>query len=293
MVNSPQESAQPVRDIGGDGEPRIRNGSALRPQTLLLAFLGIHLRGRDLAISSASVIGVLAGLGISEEAARSTLTRMTQRGLLERHRRGRQAYFGLTARSEAVLEEGHQRIWHSSPVNRDWNGRWTLIGFSLPESWSQQRHDLRSRLLWAGFGPLQNGLWIAPSAVDVPALLGDLRLDAHIRAFTAETVKPTETAQFVRDAFDLEGLAAGYQRFLERWDRRRPLPELRDDLLRELLLQAEWLQLLRGDPRLPLEHLPADWPAPQAEEVFRDLAAVLRDPATRVAADTLDFMAVS
>lgn len=278
-------------------EPRVAYDVALRPQTLLLAFLGIHLHGHmndhPLAVASGSVIDVLGGLGISEEAARSTLARMTQRGLLTRHRKGRQAYFGLTARSQAVMEEGAQRMWRSSPVNRDWDGKWTLIGFSLPESWSQQRHDLRSRLIWGGFGPLQNGLWIAPAVVDVPALLADLRLDDHIRAFVAETVKPTEAAQFVRDAFDLERLAAGYRSFLERWDRRRPLPELRDDLVRELLLQAEWLQLVRGDPRLPLEHLAADWPAPQAEEVFHDLAAAFRDPAAQVAAGSLDLIEVS
>ncbi|MBA2891435.1 PaaX family transcriptional regulator [Nonomuraea soli] len=262
----------------------------LRPQTLLLAFLGIHLLGKHVAVSSGSVIGVLAGLGVSEEATRSTLTRMTQRGLLERHRRGRQAYFGLTARSESVLEEGATRMWRTSPVNRGWDGRWTLIGFSLPESWTQQRHDLRSRLMWGGFGPLQNGLWIAPAIVDVPALLADLRLDAHIRAFVAETVKPTEAAQFVGEAFDLDGLAAGYRRFLRVWDRRRPLPELPDDLVRELLLQAEWLQLVRDDPRLPLEHLPDDWPSPQAEEVFHDLAAAFREPAARVAAGSLEFI---
>jgi phenylacetic acid degradation operon negative regulatory protein len=47
-------------------------------------------------------------------------------------------------------------------VNRHWDGRWTLLSFTLPESWQRQRHELRIRLLWAGFGPLQGGLWIAP-----------------------------------------------------------------------------------------------------------------------------------
>ncbi|MFI6317009.1 PaaX family transcriptional regulator C-terminal domain-containing protein [Nonomuraea sp. NPDC050556] len=264
-----------------------------RPQTLLLTFLGIHLQGRPVAVASSSVIDVLAGLDISEEATRSTLARMTNKGLLVRHRRGRQAYFELTPRSRLVLEEGARRMWESSPVNRDWDGRWTLIGFSLPESWRQQRHDLRSRLIWGGFGPLQNGLWIAPAVVDVPELLADLRLDEHIRAFVAETVKPTEARQFVREAFELESLEAGYRGFLERWDRRRPLPALRDDLVRELLLQAEWLQLLRLDPRLPLEHLPADWPAPQAEEVFHDLAAAFREPAARAAGSLLDLIEIT
>jgi phenylacetic acid degradation operon negative regulatory protein len=264
----------------------------VRPQTLLLAFFAIHMLGRNVAVASASVIDVLGGLDVSEEAARSTLLRMAKRGLLERHRRGRQAYFGLTVRSRAVLEEGQRRLWQSSPVNRDWDGRWTLIGFSLPEAWGQRRHDLRSRLIWGGFGPLQNGLWIAPHVVDVPVLLAGLGMDRHIRAFVAETVKPTEAAEFVAEAFDLAGLAAGYHEFLERWDRRKPLPGLRDDLVRDLLMQAEWLRIVRRDPRLPIEHLPPDWPAVQAEEVFHDLATAFREPAARLAAATLDLLEV-
>jgi hypothetical protein len=46
--------------------------------------------------------------------------------------------------------------------HRHWDGRWTLLSFTLPEFWQRQRHELRTRLLWAGFGPLQGGLWIAP-----------------------------------------------------------------------------------------------------------------------------------
>lgn len=39
------------------------------------------------------------------------------------------------------------------------------------------------RLLWAGFGRLQAGLWIAPSAVDVTPLIDDLGTAAHVKVF--------------------------------------------------------------------------------------------------------------
>jgi hypothetical protein len=47
-----------------------------------------------------------------------------------------------------------------------------------------------------------------------------------------------------------------------------PLADAPDDLARQLRLHAEWRQLIRKDPRLPAEHLPAGWPAIHAERLF-------------------------
>lgn len=96
----------------------------------MLTFFGIHALGRDLALSASSLIEVFGQAGITEDAVRSTLTRMVKRGLLERHRRGRKTYFGPTARATRVLRDGHDRIWRTGAVNRDWDGTWTLVGFS-------------------------------------------------------------------------------------------------------------------------------------------------------------------
>ena len=111
---------------------------------------------------SGSIIDVLGRVGTGEQAVRSTLTRMVNRGLLRRQREGRRMFFGLTPQAARILEDGGQRIWRDGAVNEDWDGTWTLLGFSLPESWQRQRHDLRSRLTWSGFGALYSGLWIAP-----------------------------------------------------------------------------------------------------------------------------------
>jgi phenylacetic acid degradation operon negative regulatory protein len=276
----------------GDPDPAGEVASTVRPQSLMLSFLGIHVLSHGTAVFSGSVIDVFARVGVTEEAVRSTLARMVKRDLLARHRRGRRMYFGLTARSAAVLADGHDRVWRSGAVNRDWDGTWTMVGFSLPESWRSQRHDLRSQLVWGGFGPLQNGLWVAPGEVDVPNLLDDLELHDNLKVFTARTAKPTEADQIVRVAFDVPAIAARYQAFLRRWDRDRPLSEAPDDLARQLMLHTDWLQLVRQDPRLPAELLPEDWPAIRAEHVFRTLAQACDGPARSIAQSVLDTIPV-
>ncbi|WP_033218557.1 PaaX family transcriptional regulator [Kitasatospora phosalacinea] len=262
---------------------------APRPQSLMLTFFGVHVLGRDVALSSGCVIEIFERVGVTEEAVRSTLTRMVNRGLLARHRQGRKMYFGLTPRAVSVLQDGHDRVWSTGAVNRHWRGQWTLVGFSLPEAWRRQRHDLRSRLTWGGFGPLQNGLWVAPGEVDVAALLGDLDLDAHLRVFRGTVLAPTEVAQVVESAFDTEAIAAGYRAFLERWSGPATGPD--DPMSRQLLLHTDWLELVRRDPHLPAEHLPADWPAIRAEELFRTIARRVAAAAGQEAARLMDTLA--
>ena len=64
-----------------------------------------------------------------------------------------------------------------------------------------------------------------------------------------------------------------------------------DPLATMLRLLADWLQIVRRDPHLPVRHLPPDWPAIRAQQVFLRLDGALRVPAAEVAAQQLETMA--
>lgn len=261
-------------DPAGDapGGPDSAAPVSVRPQTHVLMFCGIHLLAPGLSVPTPALIDVLARVGVGEHAARSTVSRMLRRGTLQRRRVGQRGYLSPTAATRGTLARGGERAWQS-PVNRTWDGQWTLLAFSLPESRRADRHLLRSRLEWAGFGLLQNGLWVAPRRIDVAELLGPLDVLDHLKVFRAEAAAPTQVTELIDDAWDLAGIAEGYQRFLDRWDRPEPLPDAPDDLARQLWLLGEWTLLARADPGLPVEYLPADWPAVRAEHVALRLRA--------------------
>ncbi|MFE7171011.1 PaaX family transcriptional regulator C-terminal domain-containing protein [Streptomyces sp. NPDC057616] len=266
---------------------------SLRPQSLLLTFLGDQVLGRDVCVYSGSVIDVFERAGVGEQATRSTLTRMVNRGLLRRQREGRRMYFGLTEHARAVLRDGELRIWHTGAVNRDWDGTWTLLGFSLPESWQRQRHDLRSKLTWSGFGPLFSGLWIAPGEVDVAELVAELGLSAHVKVFRAHADVGMDIGAMIEETWQLPELAARYEEFTQRWQgRESPRPQPEDALVLRLRLHTEWLRIIRGDPRLPVKHLPDDWPAERAEKTFRTVHDRLTPLAREAARRLLDLVPV-
>lgn len=259
----------------------------VRPQTLVLMFGAQYMSDPDVAVSTGSVLSALESVDVGERAARSTVSRMLRRGSLEKLRRGRRTYLHLPERTREVLAAGERRAWRS-PVDTHWDGHWTLLGFSFPESRRADRHQLRSRLAWAGFGLLQNGLWIAPGAPDISEIVSELGTEGNLKVFRAEALAPTDIVAMIADAWDLDALRRGYEGFLARWDVPSPLPEAPHDLARELWLLGEWLTLVRRDPGLPAQYLPADWPAVRAEDVAERLRQRYRDEAERVADRLLD-----
>lgn len=289
-AGGPLGGGRTLSDVHDENQRAAEETSAapqLRPQSLLFAFFGSYVLEEGLEhVYSGSIIEVLARAGVGEHAVRSTLTRMVNRGLLRRQRQGRRMHFGLTAQTEQILWDGKRRLWQTSAVNDDWDGTWTLLGFSLPESWQRQRHDLRSRLTWSGFGALYSGLWIAPGDVDASALVSELGLAAHVKIFHATADDATDIGLMIRDTWDLGGVGARYADFDKRWSAWSGT-DSGDPLGIRLRVISEWLDTIRADPRLPARHLPPDWPARAAHETFHRVARQTEAPAHRMVTDLL------
>ncbi|WP_217901420.1 MULTISPECIES: PaaX family transcriptional regulator [unclassified Rhodococcus (in: high G+C Gram-positive bacteria)] len=280
-----------VSAVPGEREPS-EVGIALRPQSLMLNFLGIHVLGRHTAVYSGSIIDVLGAVDVSEKAVRSTLTRMVDRNLLCKHRMGRKAYYQLTERATEVLIDGNRRIWETGAVNRDWDGTWTVVGFSLPDDRRSDRHDLRSRLSWAGFGLLQHAMWIAPGRKDVGTIVDSLGLERNVTVLAASAAGSTSSKDMAERAFDIEAIAGRYRDFSERWSRERSTGlELPSPMARQLVLHTDWLETVRQDPHLPAELLPEDWPAIDAEHLFKKLAGEYENASIEEASRVIDEVA--
>lgn len=238
---------------------------ARRPQWLVLMLIGALVDRADAALWSGSIVEVLTKMGTGSPAVRSTLSRMVDRGLLHRHRRGREMYYALT--KEAAQNVARGQAVALAPVDHSWSGVWTVVAASIPERHRALRHRLATRLAWEGFGQLQAGLWATPHEADVPSILRGLDAMEHVRVFTGSLVQPANVNALLHAIYDLDEIAERYDKFIERWTRD---PSLRfdDSLSAYLVLISEWAQLVRSDPHLPREHLPDAWRAVDAHRLF-------------------------
>ena len=250
-----------------------------RPQSLLLSFLGAVVLDEELPpLPSAVLLDLLADLGVTEAAARATVQRMTQRGLLDRGQVGRSAEYTLSPVAQRVLRRAGARVGSATPFTHP-PGEWTLLSYSIPENRRDLRHRVRSRLAWAGFGGLRDGLWIAPGTVDVAAVLAPDDLPEVVGladAFAARPLPGTDVDRLVRRAWDVPAVRRAHHRFVADWS---TPPRVQGSLAQRTLLGADWLALLRADPGLPAGQLGADQPAAVSTAVYHRLAAALQPAA--------------
>lgn len=246
----------------------------LQTQFIIFILFGdviVHQGGR---VWTSSLLQMLEVLGVSERAARSTLSRMRRKGWVKPERDGRHSAYTLTARGRRIIEEGGQRIFE--PRHMAWSGAWYLVVYSLPENKRALRNDLRKRLSWLGFGRLAPGTWISPydRHEEVEVLLSDLNAMAYAQRFSGLRLAAGTDRDVVAQCWDIKGLNQQYARFIARWE---------PDYLKatqtlnlspaQCFAQRFWITQAyspfpRLDPNLPPALLPEDWLGTRAAEIF-------------------------
>lgn len=268
----------------GRSTPRTRQGS---PPSLLLTLLGDYWWGQPDPLPSAALVELLADFGVSDVAARAALSRMVKHGLLVSSRSGRNTFYSMTPRTQAVMREGAERIVaFGTRGDDDWDGRWSIVAFSVPEANRSAREALRTRLRWLGFAPLYDALWISPHPRHEQALaeLAELGVTTTT-AFVATSPGSPLSTLTPQSAWDLDELADQYRSFITTWEPTHaalgkgaiaPV----DALIKRTELMDAWRAFPGLDPDLPRRLLPADWPRDRARDLLLDTYEQLGAPAS-------------
>lgn len=237
---------------------------------MLLTVLGEYVLPRVEGVWQETLISALGTLDYKTHAARQALARSVGQGWLLTERHGRRSRVTLSDGTAEMLRSGTERIYgFGAPWQ--WNGRWLLVVLRVAEERREVRHQVRTRLAWAGFGSMGGGLWISPHA-EREHELADLAGDdpaAELLSFRAEIGAIGEPQEIVSEAWDLEALSDAYQSFIDRFARLRPKTPAAMFAAQTMLVH-EWRKFPFLDPDLPEALLPARWPRRRALEVFRD-----------------------
>ncbi|HET6859603.1 MAG TPA: PaaX family transcriptional regulator C-terminal domain-containing protein [Streptomyces sp.] len=263
------------------------------PRSLIVTLYGAYGRspgGGGEPMPVASLIRLLAAVGVDAPSVRSSVSRLKRRGLLVAARTTRGAAgYALSDDARQLLDDGDRRIYeHPKPRLSD---GWVLAVFSVPEAERSKRHLLRSRLARLGFGTAAPGVWIAPARLyeETRHTLDRLQLAPYVDLFRGEHLGFAATAEAVARWWDLAAIAKQHEEFLDRHEpvlrawtaagSEAPSPAASAEAAYRDYLPAldSWRRLPYADPGLPAELLPADWPGARSAEVFAALHARLRD----------------
>jgi len=235
-------------------------------RSALFDLYGDHLRSRGAHAPVSALVRLLAPLGITAPAARTAVSRMVRQGWLDPVRLPGGAGYGLTPRATHRLDEAAERIYRHD--EREWDGRWHLVVVERTRE-RARRERLRAALAYLGYAPLDETTWISPR--QSPELEGLLETE-RARAERFAAAYDGDPHGLVARAWDLDGLAHAYRRWLEVAD--ELVAPAGPDATEETVfavrsrLVHEWRKFLFRDPGLPSELLPGKWPGRQAAELF-------------------------
>ncbi len=265
----------------------MRAQQLIRPQSMMFTLFGDYIMHRGGEVWVGSLIRIAAQFGLSEQAVRSALSRMSQKGWLKARRVGNRPYYGPTARTRRLLEEGERRIFRQQ--GEAWDGHWRLLVYSIPERKREIRAELRKQLAWLGYGPLSSGSWICPHDVDddLHGLIERLGIESFVERFTASHAGHASERDLAARCWDLAGINRRYEQFLGKWEPTFEAFKERDHVpdsecfVHRFMLIHEYRKFFFIDPELPTELLPTAWHGRQARDLFLSFHERLAAPANR------------
>lgn len=268
-------------------KPASESRPVTRPNSFIYTLFGDFV-SRDRVPSGELWVGglirLMAEFGLSEQAVRQAVSRMSRQGWLTATRRGNRSYYAMTERGRRRVEAISPRIY--GPVV-EWDGRWRMLTYSIAESNREGRDGLRKDLTVLGWAPLSASTWISPrdsmdgarSAADANGVLD------NVDFFVGEYRGPRTDRELLEKCWDLPAIADQYRDFIARYEPRlkaeRAHNGMRDD---EAFVERMWLvhdfrKFTYVDPGLPSTLLPAHWPGTVAGALFREYYATISNKA--------------
>jgi phenylacetic acid degradation operon negative regulatory protein len=265
----------------------------VKPRAILWDLFGGHLRSiNDGRVPMRALNQLLDVFGIGESTSRVVLSRMRREGWFTTCRDGRQTSYALTSRSLTMLDEGRARIFDRG--HDDWDGRWRMVIYAVPEESRAERDRVRRTLAWHGFGPLAAATWISPHPrlEVVREALADLSA-TRIDLLESRALSREADREMAFRCWDVDGLGRDYVELVSAYRRLPAGAELAalpgpEALRRQVELAASYRALPFRDPDLPAALLPEGWPGRHAHALFIAAHDALHGPADAFVRDIVN-----
>lgn len=264
-------------------------GIMANTQSMIFTIYGDYIRHYGNKIWIGSLIRLLEEFGHNEQSVRVAVSRMVKQGWIQSERVGNKSNYFLTPRGESRMEEAAKRIFKLKA--HEWDGKWRMIMYTIPEEKRHIRDELRKELLWSGFGSFSNGCWISPNdlAKEVRVLIEKYDIGEYVDLFLSEYRGPQENRSLVEKSWPMAEIEAKYDEFISTYSKRYIIHQSAmangqmsnaECFVERANLVHEYRKFLFTDPGLPKELLPDMWIGDHAALLFAQYYKLLAPPAS-------------
>lgn len=237
-----------------------------------------YWKGSDDLIPSAALVELLGDFRLTPGNSRTALSRLALKGRLIRTRVGRRTFYKHTPSGAKRIQEVRSQVESFGTAPRDWDGRWWIVAFNVPEADRARRHVLRAQLRERRFGSLYDGVWISPYGSE--KALHQMAAGIGVRRVTVMEVCAHSSFD-VGSVFGLDEVARGYAGYIQDFS---PFVlgsasvgvTAGQALILRTVAWDRWRRMVLVDPDLPDALLPRGWPRSEARRLFTSLQTGLQ-----------------
>lgn len=261
----------------------------VRFSTIIYTLFGIYIIPRGVEAHVADLVELVRPLGLSANATRLGLSRMSRHGVFRSRKVGRHSYYSLSKKGMEWMESGRVRAFEVE--HRKWDGRWRFVVYGVPEKLRSLRDKVRGRLDGLGFAPLSASVWISPHDLrsEIVRFVAQMKMTGYVEMFEAKYTGLRSAKKFANGIWDIDGLERRYRAFFDKYKNLNAMFERlakagtpispAECFAERFCMTAEYVALRLEDPMLPLDLLPANWIGLRAQRLHDELWARLKRPA--------------
>ncbi len=256
--------------------------------SLILTIFGDFVSAHGGTIWLGSLIKLVEPLGINQRLVRTSVFRLTEKGILQSRQVGRRSFYSLTDKGFRQYSSAAERIYryHES----QWNGEWCLVFTILQKLDKKDRERFQNELVWLGFNRLSNGVYAHPliTLEEVNKVVREMQLEDSVVVMQARSGGDdplTVSGNMIKYYFNIFEMKQEYQEYIDFFKGILKSAEVTQEKSEEacflirLLLIHKFRRILMREPEIPHELMPAECLSHEARDITERLYKLICNPA--------------
>jgi len=240
-----------------------------RTKIILLLFL---LSDVDLApVTIDEKVQKIFDLSLNQKT-KSTLSSLVKEGVTLKTSQEEPAHiYSLTEKGFDELVLGFPFFRY---LRREWDGKWRILSYEIPEQRRELRDKLRREVAGWGLGPWHRSFWLTPHPIieNLKNLVSGKDEEKYIQAFESDHSFGNQEV-LIEKVWGKTALDKKYRELFKKWHLILSQDGEKPEKLKNVI--KEYVVLLREDPGLPKHLIGENWIGFEAFNIFKEIRNIL------------------
>lgn len=183
-----------------------------------------------------------------------------------------------TLTSYMLTDKGFDEIALNFPffrfINTEWDGKWRILSYEIPERKRELRDRLRRDVASWGLGPWHRSFWLTPHPI-IPWLkmrVSNKEIEMYVQAFESDHTFGNKEV-LIEKVWQKALLEKKYRALFKAWH--ATLSTNEDKIQKMKTVVKDYVAILKDDPGLPKQLVGDDWIGFEALNLFREIRNIL------------------